>query len=400
MDKPKYLPWVFVLALMSACMEVDVSVPSFPDIARYFSASEGRVQLSIAYNFLGFCLGACVWGPLSEAYGRRKMMLLGNAILLLGAWACFFAPSLDFLLAARFIQGIGASTSAVLVFAMIADRYQGAENIRLVGFMNACLSLLMAIAPILGGFMNAWVGWRGNYGSVALLSLIAWIGLFTLLPETKRQRVPVSIRKISRDYRALLQAPVFINTGLAPSLLFSAYMAFIATSSFLYQETWNLSIMDFVRHQTVIVGSFACVSLFSVKLMQWIGNKQRALKFSIALCVLSTLSLMLFALKQVETPILTTSLMSLFCMGFALCYPILFSASLDIFPELRGTASSLIMSTRALLMATFTGLTGHFYNGTLLTVTFSLALGTFLALACVACYLRLDSRLPLSAPAQ
>src|SRR5260364_329182 len=100
MDKPKYLPWVFVLALMSACMEVDVSVPSFPDIARYFSASEGRVQLSIAYTFLGF------------------------------------------LLAARFIQGIGASTSAVLVFAMIADRYQGAENIRLVGFMNACLSLL------------------------------------------------------------------------------------------------------------------------------------------------------------------------------------------------------------------------------------------------------------------
>src|SRR5260363_201804 len=94
MDKPKYLPWVFVLALMSACMEVDVSVPSFPDIARYFSASEGRVQLGIA-------------------------------ILLLGAWACFFAPSLDFLLAARFIQGIGASTSAVLVFAMIADRYQG-----------------------------------------------------------------------------------------------------------------------------------------------------------------------------------------------------------------------------------------------------------------------------------
>src|SRR5260363_207579 len=102
----------------------------------------------------------------------------------------------------------------------MVDRYQGGENIRLVGFMNACLSLLMAIAPILGGFMNAWVGWRVNYGSVALLSLIAWIGLFTLLPETKRQRVPVSIRKISRDYRALLQAPVFINTGLAPSLLF------------------------------------------------------------------------------------------------------------------------------------------------------------------------------------
>src|SRR5437868_14748147 len=110
---------LLILSLISCCIEVDISVPSFPDMAHYFQVSYVSIQLTIAVNFAGFCLASLFYGPLSDCYGRRKIMLIGNFLLLIGAAACVFATSLNILLLARFIQGLGASCSAVLVFTMI-----------------------------------------------------------------------------------------------------------------------------------------------------------------------------------------------------------------------------------------------------------------------------------------
>ena len=129
-------------------------------MAHYFGVSGGVIQLTIAYNALGFCLSSLFYGPLSESYGRRNVMIAGNAILVIGAIGCVFAPSIPFLLVSRFIQGIGASTSAVVTFAMIADTYKGGQAIRFIGIMNSILTILMAIAPVIGSFINEAVGWR------------------------------------------------------------------------------------------------------------------------------------------------------------------------------------------------------------------------------------------------
>ena len=106
----RFLP-LLILSLIACCIEVDISVPGFPDMGRHFNVEDGIIQMTIAYNFLGFCLGAAIYGPLSDAYGRRPIMIWGNAILLLGAIGCVIAPSIPFLLATRLIQGIGASAS-------------------------------------------------------------------------------------------------------------------------------------------------------------------------------------------------------------------------------------------------------------------------------------------------
>jgi len=162
------LPFLLILSLIAKFIEIDISVPSFPDIVRYFNVSEGTIQLTIAYNFLGFCIGGLFFGPLSECYGRRRIMIIGNTLLLIGAVGCVFAPSVFSLLIFRFIQGIGASTS-VVVFAIVADSYQGDKAIKFIGIMNSVLTVVMAIAPVLGSFINEIVGWRGNYATVAIL---------------------------------------------------------------------------------------------------------------------------------------------------------------------------------------------------------------------------------------
>ena len=107
----KSLPLLLVISLLTCCVEVDISVPSFPDISDYFNISDGLTQMTVALNFFGFCLSSVVYGPLSDSFGRRKVMIIGNAIMMLGACGCAFAPNIEFLLCSRLLQGIGAGNN-------------------------------------------------------------------------------------------------------------------------------------------------------------------------------------------------------------------------------------------------------------------------------------------------
>ena len=358
----RLLPFLLIFSLIGCCIELDISVPSFPDMAHYFGVSGGVIQLTIAYNALGFCLSSLFYGPLSESYGRRNVMIAGNAILVIGAIGCVFAPSIPFLLASRFIQGIGASTSAVVTFAMIADTYKGGQAIRFIGIMNSILTILMAIAPVIGGFINEAVGWRGNYSIVAICCLASWILMFFLLPETKTNCEPFSFKKVRQDYGKLLSSGKFISASLVPSLLCAGYICFVASASFLYMETFNLSIITYSLHQSSIVGALSLISIFSDRIIKNVGAVECITK-GIYLCLGGIFGFVIISLIAPNSPYLTTSCMIIFAVGFGICYPAIFASSLEIFPEIKGTASSAIMSMRFLLCAFFTGLASYLYNG-------------------------------------
>lgn len=149
---------LLILSLVVCCIETDMSAPSFPDMSKHFNVSKGMIQYTIAINFLGFCVASLFYGALSDSYGRRPIMVMGNAFMMVGALGCVWAPSIEMLLAARFIQGVGASTSAVVVFAMIADCYQGNEALKRIGIMNSALTIFMSVAPIAGSFLNQAIG--------------------------------------------------------------------------------------------------------------------------------------------------------------------------------------------------------------------------------------------------
>lgn len=355
------LPFLLILSLIAKFIEIDISVPSFPDMVRYFNVSEGTIQLTIAYNFLGFCIGGLFFGPLSECYGRRRIMIIGNTLLLIGAVGCVFAPSVFSLLISRFIQGIGASTS-VVVFAIVADSYQGDKAIKFIGIMNSVLTVVMAIAPVLGSFINEIVGWRGNYATVAILCLISWVLLLFLLPETKKDRDIFSLKKMMKDYRKLLSSSKFMVLSLQQSLFSAAYMSFITCGPFLYMETFGLSSTIYALHQGAIVGSFSLISLFSIKILK---------KFGAVWCVISGTSVgaigsLLFVILSVIMPhsfYLVTLSMIIFSIGCAICQPVVFNASINVFPEIKGTASSALSFIRAFVMAIFIGLTSYVYDG-------------------------------------
>jgi MFS transporter, DHA1 family, multidrug resistance protein len=356
------LACILILSLITCCIEIDISVPSFPSMVLDLNVTDNDIQLTIAYNFLGFCLAALFHGPLSENYGRRPVMIWGNLLLLIGAIGCVWAPSLQALLVARFIQGIGASTSAVVVFAIIADRYQGEKSLKLISLMNAIFSILMAIAPMIGSLINEMVGWRGNYSVVAIFSLISWFLLVAKLPETHVPAAPVSVKNIIDDYKTLLFNSHFILSSFIPSLFYGAYLSFVVCSAFLYMETMMIPPLTYALHQGCIIGMFAMVSLCSHRFTQKLGQRHSVIYGTIG-SIISSFGLCWISLFDPHSPYGITFFMMTFGAGFALSYPIIFASSLEIFPEIKGTASSAIMAMRALICSSMTALVSYLYNG-------------------------------------
>ena len=373
-------------------------MPSFPDMGNYFNVGDGTIQMTIAYNFLGFCLGAAVYGPLSDAYGHRPIMVWGNAILLIGAMGCVISPSIPFLFCARFIQGCGASASAVVIFAMIADAYPAKDKAaQLVGSMNAVLTILMAAAPIAGGFINEAVGWRGNYSIVALICLISWVCLVFFLPETRNTFESLRFNKIKKDYQQLLSNRLFISASLVPSLSYAGYLAFITQASFLYIETYELSLMSYVLHQCIIVLVFSITSLFSGSLIQKLGARSCIIK-GVSLSGLSALGMVLVGLLAPKSSYLMTFFMSLVGLGGAISYPVIFARSLEIYPDIKGTASSMIMSMRSFLCFAFVALTSYLYDGNPLRIAVIVLGGNIICLFFTVYLLRSDSFTETSSP--
>ena len=366
MKKYAYLFPVLILSLVTLCIETDISAPSFPDMSVYFKVSEGLIQYTIATNFLGFCIASLFYGALSDSYGRRPVMVFGNAIMVVGAMGCVFAPTIDWLLFARFIQGLGASTSLVVAFAMMADAYQGDEVVRRIGVMNSVIATFMAIAPVAGSFINQAVGWRGNYSVVALASLLSWILIVLFLPETREERSTFCLKKLMKDYRVLFSNQSFNQLACVPNLICGGYLSFIACASFLYIKTIGLTIYGYALHQGIIIGLFSVVSLFSGRIVCYMGRK-KAISFSIYANTIGITGLLFTSLLAPHTAILITVFMSLSTIGEAIIYPIIFSLSLEIFPDMKGVASSAIMSMRSFLIFAFVGLMGTVYNDELIS---------------------------------
>ncbi len=360
------LPFLLILSLIAKFIEIDISVPSFPDMVRYFNVPEGIIQLTIAYNFLGFCIGGLFFGPLSECYGRRRIMIIGNTLLLIGAVGCVFAPSIFWLLISRFVQGIGVSTS-VVVFAIVADSYKGDEAVKFIGIMNSVLTVVMAIAPVLGSFINEIVGWRGNYATVAILCLISWVLLLLALPETKKNRDIFSLKKTMKDYRKLLSNPRFVTLSLMSSLFSAAYMSFITCGPFLYMKTFGLSSTIYALHQGAIVGCFSLISLFAGKILQKLGAIKCVISGT-SVGAIGSLLLVIFSIIVPHSFYLVTLSMIIFSIGCAIFQPVIFNASINVFPEIKGTASSAVSFIRAFIMAIFIGLTSYIYNGQTISV--------------------------------
>lgn len=236
--------FIAMLAMIFAVIafSIDSMLPALPEIAAALTPDNAnRAQLVLTSFVGGLGVGLLVGGPLSDALGRKPVIIAGFALYALAAVAAIFADSLELLLVARFVQGLGAAAPRIVALAMVRDLYQGREMARITSFVMMIFILVPAVAPSIGAVIIHFVGWRGVFGSFVVMALIGslWLHLRraeTLPPAARR---PLSLAGLAASAREVLGDRQVQLVTLVMTLGFGQMFALLSSAQQLFVETYD-----------------------------------------------------------------------------------------------------------------------------------------------------------------
>jgi len=224
-------------------LSIDMYLPALPALSTYFGTTAALVQLSLTFFLLGLALGQLVAGPLSDAYGRRRPLLIGMMIYALSSLLCAFAPSVGVLIALRLIQGLAGSVGVVISRAAVRDMYTGSELTRFFSLLMIVNGLGPILAPVFGGQLLRVTTWQGVFVVLFVAGLLFFATILLRLPETlpKERRSKSGLKGTLRTFGILLGNAEFMGYALCQGFVMAAMFAYISGSSFVLQNIFNVS---------------------------------------------------------------------------------------------------------------------------------------------------------------
>lgn len=273
-----YARYAIVLGLLSAVgpFAIDMYLPALPTIAAELgttAAATRMTQMTLTVFFLSFGVCQLVYGPLSDRIGRKTPLYVGLAVFLLGSLGCALAPGIEWLIAFRIVQGIGASAGMVIPRAIIRDLHTGIEATRLMSLVMLVFSVSPILAPLVGSALIVPFGWRAVFVAVSVAAALALVLTATLLPETRpaADRVRSSAADILRGFAFLLRDRRFLGLTFIGGLGLSSFFTFIASSSFIYIGHFGLTPTQYGLAFAVNAVGFVGASQLSARLGQRFG---------------------------------------------------------------------------------------------------------------------------------
>jgi DHA1 family bicyclomycin/chloramphenicol resistance-like MFS transporter len=223
-------------------LSIDLYLPALPRIAHDLRAGEADVQLTLTGMLAGLAVGQVLVGPLSDAVGRRRPLIVGSGLHAAASLACALAPTVELLDAARVLQGLGASAGAVLGMAVVRDLFAGRDSARVLSRMMLVMRVSPILAPSLGTALLGVVEWRWLFGVLAGLGLLIMVFTALALPETlpAGNRVPLRLRAIAGVHARLLGDRRFVRLTLAAGLMVAGPFGFVAGAPFVLQQQFGV----------------------------------------------------------------------------------------------------------------------------------------------------------------
>ena len=223
-------------------LSVDMYLPSLPAIQKDLGTSASGVQLTLAAFFAGLALGQLAYGPLSDRFGRKRPLVVGLVLYAAASLGCAFAPSIEVLIALRFVQALGGAAGVVIARAVVRDLRSGAEAARLFSLLFLVMGAAPILAPLLGGWLLLLGTWRLTFGVLGILGLVCLAVVPRALPETGAQRPErLDLRTIGGQMRELGKDPYFVAYALTGGFSQAGMFAYIAGSPFVLIEIFHVS---------------------------------------------------------------------------------------------------------------------------------------------------------------
>jgi len=357
-------PWRLLALLIAmagmSSLSLNILVPAMPGLATKLAADPARVQLTVSLYLLGLAAAQLVFGPLSDRFGRRPVVLAGLALATIASTAAIFAASIASLVIARVAQSLGASTGQTIGRAIIRDLYDRQHAASMIGLVTSVVVLMPMVAPLIGGILDTLFGWEAIFAFTAVLSFAICAWALLDLPETRNLSLaPNSERHFRADLAALAASPRFFGYALCAGLGSAPFFSFLGAAphvvvSMLGRTSAEYGLWFFVPSIGFMAGNFAVSRLttrFGIDaLIRW------GIALTIAGCLLNVSVYVALPGWEMFTIFLPQIVIG---FGNGLLLPTSIAGAVSIRPQVAGTASGVTGFVQMGIAAIAAQLGGH-----------------------------------------
>lgn len=331
-------------ALLTALAPISMSIytPAMPELTRVFATNEAAIKLSLSLYFAGFAVAQLIAGPASDAFGRKSASLAFLSIFLGGGLLAIFSPTIEVLLFARLIQGIGASVGMTVARAIVRDQFTGAEASSIMNLIGIMLAVGPAMGPTIGGLSLAAFGWKSVFFLMAGLGGLAIVTVVIFLRETTRPDISlVRPRRLLSAYGTLLTEPRFLLAALVLGGSIGALYAQATMLTFILINTVGMTPTAFGIGMLMQTGAYFFGSIALRYLAPRLGDRRSVM---IGLCFSGTGGLLILLSVFLIPPSFLSIMgpVAVATVGIALLTPSMVTAALAPFPHIAGSASAMM----------------------------------------------------------
>lgn len=379
---PQFLRVAVVLGLLSAIgpFAIDMYLPALPTIGADLNAGTAAVQMSLLVFFLSMGLAQIVVGPISDMIGRKAPLYIGLVLFAIGAVGAALAPNIEWLIAFRFLQGLGASAGMVVPRAIVRDLHTGTEAARLMSLLMLVFSVSPILAPLTGSLIIESLGWRAVFWTVTGAAVLAVILLATSLKETRPadHRAESSIRSALVGYRFLLGDRNFLGLTAIGGFGIASFFVYLANSSFILIDHYGLSPSIYSVFFSINAVAFIGMSQLTGWLTERFGLKRVVRVAVVGYATMMVVLLAVFASGVDRLDVLAVLLFVGY--GFlGLVIPTTSVLAMEEHGEIAGTASALMGTLHFAIGAAAMAVAGLFFDGTPLPMVAGITISAVIA---------------------
>lgn len=356
-NTPRFLLFLVCLFASAGQFAIDVYVPALPAMAHYFSTSPQAIQSSVSGYMAAYACGQLVFGPIADAYGRKRVLAFGLVIYTIGCLLSLAAPTIGLFLVARCLQGFGIAATNLLAKAIITDSFAGMALIHAFTYMAIAWGLAPIVAPVIGAHLQTWFGWQACLVFLLACSIVMWISLWHYR-ETLKQPVHLEPRTLMRNTGKVLSSPVFQSCFLAQGLCYSILLVFNIVGPFMVQSTLHKP-PTYFGYLALGIGMMYFLGGLSNRLHgPSLPTAEQRLRIGTRVMAGASIAMLLLAptvglqVWTLATPVLVMG----FCAGAM--YPTLMAKGNSLFPHIAGLTSAILGCALLLVSSAMMALAG------------------------------------------
>lgn len=390
---------ILILGALSAFgpLAIDFYLPAFPAMAVAFGTDEKHVQLTLAAYFLGLSIGQLAYGPVADRFGRRLPLLAGVSLFTLASLACAYAPNLEWLIGARFVQALGGCAGMVISRAVVSDKCDAVGSAKVFSQLMLVMGLAPILAPMLGGVLVNLYGWQSIFIMLTVFSALSGLAVALGLPESMpahQPRQPLS--GALHQYGRLLKDSVFIGHALTGGIAMAGMFAYIAGSPFVFIKLYGVPAEHFGWFFGINAGGFILVAQINARLL---AKRGPAFLLVRTVWIYLAAGLGLLAVSALHTELLWPLLLPLFvCIASLGCIiPNASACAMNGQGARAGSASAMLGCLQFSVAAAAASLVGVLHDGTALPMAMVISLCGVLAVTLAMLTRRLQNARALKA---